>query len=940
MPIIPISFDSYLGYSATKSVEAEYGGVSIDPVLDSRIQSVGKRLVPKTANPKLPYRFRVLNTDDVNAFALPGGPVYVNKGLLKIVNDDELASVMGHELGHVNARHSIKGLEQSLGIDIATKGVKALLKKSKKLALSPDEVKTIDSINKTIGGFVLLGYSRSDEYEADAKGLITMANAGYNPNGAVSLMQKFREMEGRDPTKLEQFFSTHPSTKGRIDAMQKLINKNFPTAKALVPAGATAITQITDKVKEWWQKPAVKWSVISLGALGLGYITYRLLKSKPQITQIRRNPMAYIEDAMIVSIQNISDRITELYNVPKIKILVTNMRGRGIAAYSTERIVGGKINFPKDITIYNWEQVRNYPGEIILALAHELAHHIENIKKGSLHHSPAHGNLEDDIGILINRKYSDILKARRNPIKEPWQMSPSEFLKSKLGDKWYVSNVPIKRCEEIGSKRINRKNFEILENEHKQIVQQALLENKQIPEVLFRYYPKLQKQIKRNPTAGIPKELKPLVTDMRKYKTFIDWGKHYEAMTPQQIWLLKALGFIKPSPLRGAPPELDLETFYAQATGRRNPGVGIPKELVYAETWKGKPMVIDKSKIETIQAPLGTEDYYNSQRIVRVSTASELQQAISGIENHIQDMIKSGVKPSEARKGIGRIQARYQKQLDFLTQAIGRRNPDKIPRDLEPYYRKVGEGKYEVNVWNPRLKKWVYYPPVSLEKAEELVNKFKVFSQAIGRRNPEQYELTDEAQILLKEGLGMYPKYQKKFLDFANRIAQFEGRNLITVVDMSEAIVTAVTDIADINRVYFHQIFLKDAGMWNYNRIKALGLPMPLDPDLPHLVNSFRVLYKSLPKDSKGLLENYIYNFGPFRGKHGELSSSDLKFIIKIITTAQDIAKEERYIDVKPIHIGGAIQIVEQRFKIRRNPKLTAGDILAGAILIPGIPPL
>ncbi len=289
MSIIPISFDSYLGYSATAGVESQYGGVSTDPVLDSRIQGIGKRLTPNTENRNLPYRFRVLDTDSINAFALPGGPVYVNKGLLKIVNDDELASVMGHEMGHVNARHGVKGIEQSLGANIIINAITAQLKKSKGLNLSPDEINNIDKINKTLGGFVLLGYSRSDEFQADAKGLKYMANAGYNPNGAVSLMKKFQEMEGRDPTKLEVFFSTHPSSKARVDAMQKIINNNYPGAKPLVPAPITT-NLIPKVVSDLWQYPAVKYGTIAgIGLAGI-IISYKLLSMSYKKKRSRRNP--------------------------------------------------------------------------------------------------------------------------------------------------------------------------------------------------------------------------------------------------------------------------------------------------------------------------------------------------------------------------------------------------------------------------------------------------------------------------------------------------------------------------------------------------------------------------------------------------------------------------------------------------------------------------
>ena len=136
--LIPISFDSLLGYSITANVESQLGGVSNDPTINSRITAIGKRLSAKTENKSLPYQFKALNTNQINAFALPGGPTYVTVGLLNGLSptDDELAAIMGHELGHVNARHGVKGMELSLGANFITDLIKSQLKKAWDLTLT------------------------------------------------------------------------------------------------------------------------------------------------------------------------------------------------------------------------------------------------------------------------------------------------------------------------------------------------------------------------------------------------------------------------------------------------------------------------------------------------------------------------------------------------------------------------------------------------------------------------------------------------------------------------------------------------------------------------------------------------------------------------------------------------------------------------------------
>lgn len=229
-PIIPIEFDSWLGYKLTDVLEAKYGGVSDDTALTDRINAIGKKLASGTEYYKdITYQFKVLETEQVNAFALPGGPVYATVGLMEMVDSDhELTFVLGHELGHINARHSINLMKLKLGLNVIDMVFMTYLKKSDKLDLSADELEALKKINKTLIEFASLGYSRENEYEADAKGLEYGVAAGYNPYGMVSFMTKLKEMEGKEPTKLEGFFSTHPSTTKRISEMNEIIAKDYP----------------------------------------------------------------------------------------------------------------------------------------------------------------------------------------------------------------------------------------------------------------------------------------------------------------------------------------------------------------------------------------------------------------------------------------------------------------------------------------------------------------------------------------------------------------------------------------------------------------------------------------------------------------------------------------------------------------------------------------
>lgn len=279
--IIPIDFDSYLGLSYAPDIETSSGGIVTDPALINRVVSAGNRMVSRTENPKLPYTFKVLNTDQINAFALPGGPVYVNKGLLDIVDDNELAAVMGHEIGHINARHSVNSMEVGLGLGAVSNLVQSYLKKDKKLGLSESDLNNINKFNLAMNNFISLGYSRENEYEADAKGLSYLNDAGYNPYGMVSLMQKFQALQGRNPSKYEVFFSTHPATSDRIDKIEGIIKKNYPNAKAIVVMPPTM-----DMPKSTWtetiKKPAVKYTLIGGTILIGGFLLYKIIQKRKQ----------------------------------------------------------------------------------------------------------------------------------------------------------------------------------------------------------------------------------------------------------------------------------------------------------------------------------------------------------------------------------------------------------------------------------------------------------------------------------------------------------------------------------------------------------------------------------------------------------------------------------------------------------------------------------
>ncbi len=201
-----------MGREFAAEVESQYE-VYDDSVLTAYVQSVGDRVAAVSDRPDIEYHFAVIRGDEVNAFALPGGYIYVYTGLLRQLDDEgQLAAVLAHEVGHVAARHATERLTAMYGAQMAT----SLL-----LGQNPAEYKSL--IANLFSNVGFLAYSRSNEYEADRLGTSYVSAAGYDPQCMSELLDKFLDTEARDPSLLEEWLSTHPPTKDRIGQVDKLV---------------------------------------------------------------------------------------------------------------------------------------------------------------------------------------------------------------------------------------------------------------------------------------------------------------------------------------------------------------------------------------------------------------------------------------------------------------------------------------------------------------------------------------------------------------------------------------------------------------------------------------------------------------------------------------------------------------------------------------------
>ena len=204
-----------LGKNTDKEIGAQYG-LYDDPELLAYVQSVGKRLVPHTHRPNLPYQFAILDTSVINAFAVPGGYVYVTRGILALMSSEaELSAVLGHELGHVNARHSVRRMSQMLIVQLGLAVGSAL----------SDTVAKISGVASIGMQLLFLKYSRDDEREADALGIDYSRKGAYNPGEMVaffSSLQKMGDLSGGHS--LPGFLSTHPLTSERIQNVKSMLS--------------------------------------------------------------------------------------------------------------------------------------------------------------------------------------------------------------------------------------------------------------------------------------------------------------------------------------------------------------------------------------------------------------------------------------------------------------------------------------------------------------------------------------------------------------------------------------------------------------------------------------------------------------------------------------------------------------------------------------------
>lgn len=222
--VLPEDQEIALGREMAQQVQAKLP-MLYDAAIVSYVNRLGQRLARESARPKLAYTFRVLDVTEVNAFTLPGGYIFVERGLLDVVSTEmELAAVLAHEVGHAAARHAAKQagrlriLEAGAGLLSEALGGRQDQGEGQGQGQGRQPSLTQVAYNLLATG-VLLKYSRDQENEADGLGFAEMVKTGYDPRGLITFLQALLARRRDNPNALPQLFATHPPSEERIQAL-------------------------------------------------------------------------------------------------------------------------------------------------------------------------------------------------------------------------------------------------------------------------------------------------------------------------------------------------------------------------------------------------------------------------------------------------------------------------------------------------------------------------------------------------------------------------------------------------------------------------------------------------------------------------------------------------------------------------------------------------
>ena len=215
--------EAIIGESAAAQITKKYKLIESGKDID-RLNVIGSRIAAVSDRQDLEYKFYIIDDKELNAFTIPGGHVYIFKGLYDKLDDDELAAVMAHEIGHVAARHIVKKMQASLGYQILS--TIALIAYTKNAG--DDKKKQAGYVayaGATAFNLVTLGYSRKDEFQADELSIKYTSNAGFDPHGMIRALEKL-DNQANKGMPVPYILRSHPYIDQRITHLEELIKSN------------------------------------------------------------------------------------------------------------------------------------------------------------------------------------------------------------------------------------------------------------------------------------------------------------------------------------------------------------------------------------------------------------------------------------------------------------------------------------------------------------------------------------------------------------------------------------------------------------------------------------------------------------------------------------------------------------------------------------------
>jgi len=235
--------DITIGRKYAPEVEKQMKGRIANHTLQSYIDTVGQKIARVCHRPDLEYHFVALNHESLNALALPGGYIFITRGMLqKLTTEAQLAAILAHEVVHVVARDTSAALSRMHAMNLLVAGLA--------LGRTPGGAVRMAELTRI---FLVLRYSREDEKEADLNGLDYMVRAGYNPRGMVETMQILQKENTARPI---EFFSTHPSPRNRLEYITEKIQTNWFRLEGLTVGKDAYQNAIAQNLKDSKRKKA------------------------------------------------------------------------------------------------------------------------------------------------------------------------------------------------------------------------------------------------------------------------------------------------------------------------------------------------------------------------------------------------------------------------------------------------------------------------------------------------------------------------------------------------------------------------------------------------------------------------------------------------------------------------------------------------------------